>query len=77
MSSIRERKERKSVTFNEQKFFEEGKESDAEREERERLEEQLNSSDNKIKRDFYLDEVLLITRDYVNALKQNKFAKVN
>jgi carboxyl-terminal processing protease len=74
---FRERKERKSVTLNEKKFFEEGKETDAEREERERLEEQLSSNDNKIKRDFYLDEVLLITRDYVNALKQNKFANVN
>jgi len=72
----RQRKERKAVTLNEQKFLEEGKESDADKEERERLEEQA-AGDNKIKRDFYLDEVLLITRDYVNALKQNKFAKVN
>ena len=62
----RQRKERKSVTLNEQKFLEEGKEVDADKEERERLEEQLNT-DNKIKRDFYLDEVLAITRDYVNA----------
>ena len=74
---FRERKKRKSVTLNEKKFFEEDKETDADKEERERLEEQLNSDDNKIKRDFYLDEVLLITRDYVNALKQNKFANVN
>ena len=74
---FRERKKRKSVTLNEKKFFEEDKETDADKEEREHLEEQLSNDDNKIKRDFYLDEVLLITRDYVNALKQNKFANVN
>ncbi|NLX55328.1 MAG: carboxy terminal-processing peptidase [Planctomycetaceae bacterium] len=72
----RQRKERKTVTLNEQKFLEEGKESDAEREERERLEEEL-TGDHKIKRDFYLDEVLMITRDYVNALTQNTLAKAN
>ena len=73
---FRQRKERKSVTLNAQKFFEEGKETEAEKAERERMEEQL-TTDNKIKRDFYLDEVLFITRDYVKALKQNKFANVN
>jgi carboxyl-terminal processing protease len=73
---FQQRKERKAITLNEQKFLEEGRETDAEREERERLEEQF-SGDNKIKRDFYLDEVLAIARDYVIALKQNKFANVN
>jgi len=73
---FRQRKERKRVSLNEQKFLEEGKESEAEKQEREMLEEQLNA-DNKIKRDFYLDEVLLIARDYVNALKQSDFANVN
>ncbi len=72
----RERKERKSVTLNEQKFVEEGKEVNADKEDQEQLEEQLNT-DNKIKRDFYLDEVLAIAREYFAALKQNKFANVN
>ncbi|MHB0956566.1 MAG: carboxy terminal-processing peptidase [Pirellulaceae bacterium] len=71
-----ERKERKSVTLNEQKFVEEGKEVNTDAEEQERLEEQMNS-DNKIKRDFYLDEVLAIARDYFTNLQQNKFAKAN
>jgi carboxyl-terminal processing protease len=72
----RERKERKSVTLNEQKFVEEGKEVNADKEDQEQLEEQLNT-DNKIKRDFYLDEVLAIAREYFTALQQNKFANVN
>ena len=70
------RKARKSVTLNEKKFFEEGEEANADKEEEERLVEEL-TDDKKIKRDFYLDEVLLITRDYVDTLRQNKFAGVN
>ncbi len=73
---FRQRKEQKTVTLNEKKFAEEGKESETEKEERERLEGQL-PTDNKIQRDFYLDEVLSITYDYVNALKQRKLANVN
>jgi carboxyl-terminal processing protease len=72
----RQRKERKTVTLNEQKFIEEGKEFNADQEEQDRLEEQLNA-DNKIKRDFYLDEVMAIAREYYDSLKQHKFANVN
>jgi carboxyl-terminal processing protease len=76
VESYRKRKARKTVTLNEQKFVAEGKEARAEREEQERLEEQL-SEENKIDRDYYLDEVLFITRDYVKVLRHDKFAKVN
>lgn len=69
------RKARKSVTLNEKKFMEEANEVNVESEEEERLAEELTNS--KIKRDYYLDEVLMITRDYVNELQQNKFAHVN
>ena len=72
----RERKARKSVTLNEEKFLAEGKEADADKTEQEQLEEAANGS-NKIKRDYYLDEVLLITRDYIKTLHQDKFANVN
>jgi carboxyl-terminal processing protease len=71
-----QRKARKSVSLNEEKFFEEGEEANADNEEEERLAEEVNGS-NKIKRDFYLDEVLAITRDYAGALQQNKFARAN
>ncbi len=71
-----ERKAHKAVTLNEKKFFEEGEEANADKAEEERLVDEANEP-NKIKRDYYLDEVLLITRDYVNALRQNKFARVN
>ncbi len=70
------RKARKSVTLNEKKFFEEGDEANADKEEEERLADEL-TEEKKIKRDYYLDEVLLITRDYVDALRSNKFAGVN
>ena len=72
----RQRKERKSVTLNEQKFIEEGKEFNSDQEEQDRLEEQINAT-NKIKRDYYLDEVLAIAREYYDSLRQHKFAKVN
>ena len=72
----RQRKERKAVTLNEQKFIDEGKEFDTDQEEQDRLEEQLNA-DNKIKRDYYLDEVMAIAREYYDSLKQHKFANVN
>jgi carboxyl-terminal processing protease len=72
----RQRKERKSVTLNEQKFIEEGKEFNADQEEQDRLEEQINAT-NKIKRDYYLDEVLAIAREYYDSLRQHKFANVN
>ncbi len=71
-----ERKAHKAVTLNEKKFFEEGKEANADKAEEERLAEEVTDS-SKIKRDYYLDEILLITRDYVNTLRQNKFARVN
>jgi len=71
-----QRKALKAVTLNEKKFFEEGEEANADKAEEERLTEEVTDN-KKIKRDFYLNEVLAITRDYVNALRQNKFARVN
>ncbi|MCU0958536.1 MAG: carboxy terminal-processing peptidase [Pirellulaceae bacterium] len=76
IDKYRERKARKSVTLNEAKFLEEGKETELDKEEQAQLEEELEG-DNKIKRDFYLDEVLQIARDYVQALQADQLAKVN
>jgi carboxyl-terminal processing protease len=71
------RKERKSISLNEKKFFEDGEDSD--KEEEERLAEEIRGEQDapKIRRDFFLDEVLAITRDYVEALRDSKFARVN
>jgi len=76
IDSYRTRKARKAISLNEEKFFADRDTSATEEDEEERLQEQLKS-DNKIQRDYYLDEVLAITGDYVNALKHNNFAKVN
>jgi len=60
-------KEKKTVTLNEQKFFE--RELDAEKEDEKTFDEQVNGK-KKIDRDFYLDEVMTITNDYVAKLKK-------
>lgn len=62
-------KGRKSVTLNEAKFLEQRKEFDAEKQDEETLEQQVNKDSTNIERTFYLDEVLAITVDYLEALK--------
>lgn len=63
-----QQKERKYVTLNEKKFFEQREELSAEKEEQKQLEEMNDSSDSGIKRDYYLDEALAITLDYVKQI---------
>ncbi|HRF00664.1 MAG TPA: carboxy terminal-processing peptidase [Pirellulaceae bacterium] len=63
----REQKARTSVSLNEERFFERRREFDADKEDEETLQDQVNGG-TKIERDFYLDEVLSITVDYVRAL---------
>jgi carboxyl-terminal processing protease len=70
------RKERDTVTLNKEEFFEEDEELNAENEEEERLAEELQDT-RTIERDFYLDEVLAITRDYVTELQEGKYARVD
>jgi carboxyl-terminal processing protease len=69
------RKAKKSITLNEDKFFEKD-EKNGEKQEEERLAEELQDKKT-IERDFYLDEVLMITRDYVDVLRAGKIAGVN
>ena len=59
-------KERNSVSLNKEKFDARRKEFDAEEEDKKAMEEQLND-DTEIKRDYYMEEVLDITVDYMNA----------
>lgn len=62
-------KDKKSITLNEKKFFE--RDLDTEKENEKALEEQVNGSQ-KIKRDFYLNEVMAITADYTKLLKESE-----
>lgn len=65
----REQKARKTVSLNETEFFARREEFDAEGEDQATIEEQVNNP-GLIKRDYYLDEVLAITVDYVQGLSQ-------
>jgi len=69
----REQKDRKTLTLNEEKFFAQRKEFDADKVEEEKFEED-NDPDEIVKRDFYFDEVIDIAIDYTEALKRNKVA---
>lgn len=73
----REQKARQTVTLNEQKFFERRKELDAEQQEEATIEDQINQDSTAIERDFYLDEVLSITVDYLKALATDDVASRN
>lgn len=74
IEEYKKQKERKSVTLNEEKFIARRKELDAEKEDESQIEDQVTPSD-EIKRDYYLDEVLRITQDYLNFLKEAKIAQ--
>lgn len=79
IEKYREQKAKTTVTLNEQKFFDERAELNAEKEEEKRFEEQLNEGVNKpvAERNFYFNEVLAITRDYVNSLGHHKVAQAD
>ena len=67
-------KKRTTLTLNEQKFVEERKELDADKEEEKQFDDQVNGSKEVVKRDFYFNEVLAITADYVSSLNKGKIA---
>ena len=62
-----ERKEQKTVTLNEEKFKAEMEELNADKEEKEAIEEMSDPGDNGIERNYYLDEALAITVDYLKV----------
>lgn len=62
----RQQKDRKSVTLNAERFLSER--ADMLEEEEENLEKQEMQGANEIERDFYLDEVMNITLDYISVL---------
>ena len=65
-----DQKKSKVVSLNEEKFKNRRKEFSAEEEDKKTIENQVNSSTDEIKRDYYLDEVFEIARDYFNLLKK-------
>ncbi len=62
-------KELKTVTLNLEKFLKRSRELSAEKEDEKTMEDQA-SNNREIKRDFYLDEVLQITSDYMDLLSK-------
>ena len=64
-----EQKALKKVSLNQEEFMARRKELSAEKEDRKTFEEQVNKKD--IERDYYLDEVLKITDDYIELLPTN------
>ncbi len=67
ISRYLEQKARKTISLNEEKFLKERAEVNADKEEEKKIEELNNGSNqNTIERDYYLDEVLAITADYLN-----------
>jgi carboxyl-terminal processing protease len=68
-----ELKNEKSVSLNEAKFIARRKELNAEKEDEKTIEKQMLPN-NDIERDFYLDEVLKITADYVEILNQKQLS---
>lgn len=68
-----ELKNEKSVSLNEAKFIARRKELNAEKEDEKTIEKQMLPN-NDIERDFYLDEVLKITADYVEILDQKQLS---
>ena len=65
-----EQKKLKTVSLNAEKFKARRKELNADDEDKSLIEDQLDSDD-RIEREFYLDEVLRITSDYVDLLSQH------
>ena len=65
-----QQKAKKAVTLNEAKFLKERAELNADKEEEKAIEKLQDSSG--IERDFYLDEVLSITSDYMNQTQVAK-----
>ena len=59
---------RKEAPLNREKYFTELDKLNANKEETDKMEEIVNG-DSGVERDYYLDEVLYLTRDYADALK--------
>jgi carboxyl-terminal processing protease len=68
-------KAKKMVNLKADEYFAERAEIDAEKEEEKQLEDSTQKTEQKIKRDHYLNEVLAITADYVRLLQAARVAR--
>ena len=76
INAFKEQKERKTVSLNEKTFFERRKELDASEKEEQALRDTEKAEKEVVKRDYYLDEVLNITTDYVKSLTERQAGKL-
>ena len=75
IEKYREQKAKNKLSLNEKKFFAERAELDADKEEEKQFEEKEDDKDKAVfERNYYNDEVLDITVDYVNLLREAKVA---
>jgi carboxyl-terminal processing protease len=72
IEAYNKQKDEKFVSLNEKTFFERRKELDAESEEEKTLSGDSDSKDKIFDKNFYTDEILNVTRDYVDALAEQK-----
>lgn len=69
-----EQKANKKIPLNEKKYFAQRAELDAEKEEEKQFEEQNNGSKEIVKKDYLFKEIMAITLDYTQKLKDSKLA---
>ena len=74
IARYKQQKERKRVTLNETKFMEERAELNADKEEKDKIEEMSDPSKSTIERNYYLDEAVAIMLDYI---KMTDLAQAN
>src|SRR5690606_21383702 len=70
-----EQKAKKEVPLNEQKFLARRAELDSEKEEEKLFEDNNENPDEVVKRDYYFNEVMAITVDYLRLLGKDKVAR--
>jgi len=73
IATLKENQAKRAIPLHEAKYMAEEKRSAAKESDDEELEDMLNR-DKKIKRDFYVDEVLAITVDYVKVARETGIA---
>ena len=69
-----EQKTKKEIPLSETKFMARRAELDSEKEEEKKFEQQANASEQVVERDFYFNECIGITLDYLRSLGKDKVA---
>jgi carboxyl-terminal processing protease len=72
-----DQKTKKEIPLSEQKFLARRAELDSEKEEEKTFEHQEKGSEEVVKRDFYFNEALSVTIDYLRLLNKEKVAGAN